>query len=210
MSLFPLQPASQSDIYVQGNVTIDSSVAIAPGVIIQAAPESQIVIAAGACIGMGTIINASHGKIEIGAGVILGAGVLIVGQAKIGANCCIGAATTLYNASIDPMQFIPAGSVIGDLSRKTEPLPELKEISQEVETTSFNVGEEVKESPVSEANSPEKPLDTTEETQNGAKSEELENRRSPVYGQLHVNQMLLTLFPHRQKLDEDLPEDESE
>lgn len=212
MSLLPLQPASQSDFYIQGNVKIDSSVAIASGVIIQAAPESKVTIAAGACIGMGTIISASQGNIEIGAGVILGAGVLIVGRVKIGANCCIGAATTLYNASIDPMQFVPAGSVIGDVSRKGERLPELREISQEqeVETTASHVEEKTDNFSVSEVDSSQEIPKKNPESQKEKTSKPLENRRSPIYGQLHVNQMLLTLFPHRQALNENVPEDESE
>lgn len=90
------------------------------GVILIATPNSKIAIEAGVCIGMGAILQAHGGTINIKSGAILGAGVLVVGKATIGANACIGAATTIYNASIEPLQIVPAGSVIGDESRNSE------------------------------------------------------------------------------------------
>ncbi|MGK7916707.1 MAG: hypothetical protein AB4038_14375 [Prochloraceae cyanobacterium] len=118
MYLPPLQPVSNPDIYVSGNVTIHPSAAIAPGAILQAAPDSRIVIKEGVCIGMGTILNAYQGTIEIERGTILGAGVLIIGSAKIGSNSSIGAATTIFNASVKSRQIVPAGYLIGDSSRQ--------------------------------------------------------------------------------------------
>jgi len=78
MHLSPLQPISNSHFYVSGNVTIHPSAAIAPGVLLQADPESQIIIAAGVCVGMGTILHA-HGNLRSGVKQHW-AGVLIVGR----------------------------------------------------------------------------------------------------------------------------------
>ena len=120
MHLQPLQPVARSQMEAIGDVTIDPTAAIALGVMLVAAPNSRIAIAAGVCIGMGTILQAHGGTIEIKSGATLGSGVLVVGKGTIGANACIGAATTIYNASIEPLQVVPAGSVIGDESRKYE------------------------------------------------------------------------------------------
>ncbi len=50
---------------VSGSVTIHPSVAIAPGVLFQTDPESQIIIAAGACIGIGVILHTHKGILEV-------------------------------------------------------------------------------------------------------------------------------------------------
>lgn len=99
-------------------MSIDPSAAIAPGVILRAAPDGKIVIASGACIGMGSILHAHQGTLEVEAGAILGAGVLVVGKGKIGANACIGSASTIWNNSIEPWQVVPATSVVGDKGRQ--------------------------------------------------------------------------------------------
>ena len=65
MYLQPLQPVSNKDVYISGDVTIDPSAALAPGVILQAAPNSRIIIGAEVSIGMGTVINAHQGEIAI-------------------------------------------------------------------------------------------------------------------------------------------------
>nr|ADM21126.1 CcmN [Arthrospira platensis AGB-AP02] len=104
--------------YVSGDVTIDPSVAIAPGVVITAAPDSQIAIAPGVCIGMGTIIHADQGILEIDKGVCIGTTVLIVGAGKIGALACIGSESTLINSDIPSQHVVASGSLIGDQSRQ--------------------------------------------------------------------------------------------
>jgi carbon dioxide concentrating mechanism protein CcmN len=107
-----------SQVYaVSGDVSIDESAAIAPGVILQADPNSRIIISRGVCIGMGCILHARDGTLEIEPGAILGTGVLIIGRGKIGENACIGSASTIFNASITRSQMLPAGSLIGDTSR---------------------------------------------------------------------------------------------
>ncbi|MBD2775530.1 transferase [Iningainema tapete] len=121
MSLPPLRLGNSFDSYISGEVIIHQSAVIAPGVILQAAPNSKIVIGAGVCIGMGSILHVHEGTLEVEAGANLGAGFLMVGVGKIGENACIGAATTVFNCSVDAGQVIPPGSILGS------PTPEHKE-----------------------------------------------------------------------------------
>ena len=120
MYLSPLQPISNSHFYVSGNVTIHPNAAIAPGVLLQADPESQIIIAAGVCVGMGAILHAHQGILEVEEGSNIGAGVLIVGKGKIGTNACIGSMTTILNSSVGWGEVVPPASLIGDASRQSE------------------------------------------------------------------------------------------
>ena len=83
----------------------------------QAAPNSKIIIGSGVCIGMGSILQVDTGTLEVESGANLGAGFLMVGTGKIGANACIGSATTVFCSSVEPGTVIPPGSVIGDSSR---------------------------------------------------------------------------------------------
>ena len=104
-------------VHLDGNVSIDPTAAIAPGVLLQAEADSRITIGAGVCIGAGTIIHASGGNIDIGAGVCIGRGVLIVGSGGIDRNACIGAGTTIFNPQIEAGDVIPTHSILGDTSR---------------------------------------------------------------------------------------------
>ena len=63
MDLPPLRLIDHSHFYRQGQVEIDPSAAIAPGVLFQAEPDSRIVIAAGVCVGAGTVLHARHGAL---------------------------------------------------------------------------------------------------------------------------------------------------
>jgi carbon dioxide concentrating mechanism protein CcmN len=212
MYLSPLQLSSNSQIYMSGDVVVDEGAAIAPGVILQADPDSRISIAPGACIGMGVILHAREGNLEVGAGAILGAGVLVVGSGTIGANACIGAGTTLINPCIDKMQFLPAGSLIGDTSRKValEPDPESNVpqpdppkfsdpwSSQEPETVSesgVSLPQERSPEPEPIAEEQLQPEPVAEER---SSQSEIANVPTILYGQAHINQLLGTLFPHRQ------------
>lgn len=117
MSVPPLRLGSCFESYISGEVKIHPSAVIAPGVIIQAATGSKIVIGAGVCIGMGSVIQLDAGTLEIEAGANLGAGFLMVGEGKIGANACIGAATTVFRCSVAPNALVAPGSILGDNSR---------------------------------------------------------------------------------------------
>jgi carbon dioxide concentrating mechanism protein CcmN len=207
MYLSPLQLSSNSQIYVSGDVVVDEGAAIAPGVILQADPDSRISIAAGVCVGMGVIIHAREGTLKVGVGVTLGAGVLVIGSGTIGANACIGAGTTLINPCIDKMQFLPAGSLIGDTSRQValEPEPESNieanipqpDRPELADPWSSPESETVSEPPIAV---PKERSSAPEPVVEERSSPEPENADVPtiLYGQAHINRLLVTLFPHRQ------------
>jgi carbon dioxide concentrating mechanism protein CcmN len=104
-------------VHLDGNVSIDPSAAIAPGVLLQAEADSRITIGAGVCIGAGSIVHATGGELEIGMGVCIGRGVLIIGSGTIERNACIGAGTTAIDPQIAEGEVIPTHSLLGDRSR---------------------------------------------------------------------------------------------
>jgi len=228
MHLSPLQLSSNSQVCISGDVVVHEGAAIAPGVILRADPDSRISIAPGACIGMGVILHARQGTLEVGAGVILGAGVLIVGSGAIGANACIGAASTIINPCIDKMQILPAGSLMGDGSRQVtaeaKPEPETPAASTPpveppVEPPVAPPVAPPVEPPVAPPVAPpvEPPVappvadrtkpQTQPETASSPESTATEQAPQPgemptiLYGQAHINRLLGTLFPHRQSLN---------
>ncbi|MCC3405644.1 MAG: carbon dioxide concentrating mechanism protein [Microcoleus sp. PH2017_10_PVI_O_A] len=211
MYLSPLQLSSNSQIFLSGDVVVNEGVAIAPGVILQADPGSRISIATGACIGMGVILHAREGTLEIAAGAMLGAGVLVVGAGTIGANACIGAGTTLINPAIDQMQILPAGSLIGDTSRQVaaEPTAETAETQTAAPETPTATAPPVEPTVDRPIDDPPEPAQTQPQTPpETAPDPSPETAANPppqpgevptiLYGQAHINQLLGTLFPHRQ------------
>ncbi|MEG4959593.1 MULTISPECIES: carbon dioxide concentrating mechanism protein [unclassified Microcoleus] len=204
MYLSPLQLSSNSQILMSGDVVVNEGAAIAPGAILQADSGSRISIAAGACIGMGVILHAREGTLEIGAGVILGAGVLVVGAGTIGANACIGAGTTLIDPFIDKMQIIPAGSLIGDTSRQvaaeaTAAAPKSPE-TPEATTPPVDRPLEPLEPPEPAQTPPQTAPETAPDPPESTAAEPPQPGETPtiLYGQAHINRLLGTLFPHRQ------------
>jgi carbon dioxide concentrating mechanism protein CcmN len=191
MYLPPLQLNRDLKTYVSGDVEVDPSAAIAPGVILQAEPESRIAIAAGACIGMGTILHARGGAIEIETGAVIGAGVLAIGSLKIGANACIGSMTTIIDRAIAPQQVVAPGSLVGEMGR---PSPDLSTATNKSEVTPPN--------PPSDALAEADQKSTLTETT----SISIQKTKTQVYGQAHLNRMLESLFPHRNALTS-LPSD---
>ena len=195
---------------MSGDVVVNEGAAIAPGVIMQAEPGSRISIAAGACIGMGVILHAREGTLEIEAGAILGAGVLVVGAGKIGTNACIGAGTTLIDPCIDKMQIMPAGSLIGDTSRQaaasataasaTAAAPTAAPTSPETpEATAPPVAPPI-EPPDPAQTPPQTAPETAAEPPESTAAEQPQPGEMPtiLYGQAHIHRLLGTLFPHRQ------------
>lgn len=207
MYLPPLQAMQDSQVKVSGNVTIHPSAVIAPGVLLQASPDSAIVIGAGVCIGMGAVLHACGGKLEIQEGASLGAGVLMVGSGMIGIRACVGSLSTLLNTSVEGHMLVPSGSILGDRSRQPQlepepvvqsapqtqiapplqpsPPPAPTEESEPVSTfrypepISLNLNPPVQPPPVSEQPVPE------------------QKTPSAVHGQAYVNSLLSTLLPHR-------------
>jgi carbon dioxide concentrating mechanism protein CcmN len=203
MSLSPLHPIGNFNSHISGEVIIDRTAAIAPGVVFHADPNSKIIIAAGVCIGMGVVLHAHDGNVEIETGVNLGAGVLVVGKATIGANACVGAATTVFNCSVAPKQVIPPGSLLGDTSRHL--------------TVDSTVEVEAAPTPPTDATQPLPPtsatLGATPES-NGQMAGSAQSQLEPtqpsgdriVYGKASITRLMATLFPHSQSLNQPPPD----
>jgi carbon dioxide concentrating mechanism protein CcmN len=214
MYLPPVRPVSYSNIYVSGDVTIDESAVIAPGTILNAAPNSRIVIRAGVCVGMGTVLNASGGAIEIEEGAVIGAGVLAIGNVQIGDRACVGTSTTIFNASVEKMAVIPSGSLIGDISRQVAMV-----VENRANNAKHSVADNNGYTPEPETDREQALQDSSiesEQVKNENSSEEpsvevaphqtepepsAQNSKSPVVGQVYINQLLVTLFPERDFLN---------
>jgi carbon dioxide concentrating mechanism protein CcmN len=232
MSVPPLRLDTSFDSYISGEVIVHPSAVIAPGVILQAATNSKIVIGPGVCIGMGSILQVNTGIIEIEAGVSLGAGFLMVGAGRIGVNACIGSATTVFNCSVEPGQVVAPGSVLGDTTVRpalTSPTEiDTKELKPSTtKPASVNVNTPLigslqngtgKYKNNSESQIPS-PINSGETESN---SQELTNQDletsstdpnifgTQIYGQGSIQRLLITLFPHRQPLSEPKSDDRSE
>jgi carbon dioxide concentrating mechanism protein CcmN len=130
----PLEPIGDFRSYVCGDVVIDQTAAIASGVLIQADLGGKITIAAGVCIGMGAVLHAQGGLLEIGAGANLGAGVLVYGTSKIGEGACIGASSSIVRAVIGKGAIVPPCSLISGLEQSAIEKEASPAIAQELET----------------------------------------------------------------------------
>jgi len=218
--------AYQQDTQISGDVRIDPSAVIAPGVIIQAAPDSYVAIAAGVCIGMGSIIQAIQGSIEIQQGVTLGAGVLIIGSATIGENTCIGYGSTIFQASVNTGQVLPPNSLLGDKSRnpssQSPPFipPQSTKPKHPPVTSDFDPWNPTAPPPpkVSVPESPPQPPqinniekepsfvapeiipDIVSKPPEIQKKEADNTPKPPVVGQVYINQLMMTLFPHNNQI----------
>lgn len=212
-----LHPVSTTHYFVSGDVTIYEGAAIAPGVLLQADPNSKIVIRAGVCIGLGSVLHAHNGTLEIGEGSILGAGVLLIGDVKVGDRACIGSATTVFNRVIENGMMVPPGSLLGVEATFSE--KQNSEGTSPKGTSQETPSEEIDEPGFC----PPCPTpETTPESNNGSKpspqndspeeSDEIESptpqntsldtsRNGSAYGQVYVNQLLGKLFPNQHRLN---------
>ncbi|MBE9177738.1 transferase [Oculatella sp. LEGE 06141] len=171
-----LTQMSEFHFYISGDVTIHPEAAIAADVVLQADPNSQLIIAAGACIGSGTVLHAQQGTLEIEASATLGAKVLVVGNGRIGKSACIGSQTTIINCSVEAEQVISANSLLGD--------------------TSYQLTESTTDPAHHPTSSHPPKADTASNSdQAGTLSE---SRPAQVYGQASFNRMMVALFPTRQ------------
>lgn len=215
MSVLSLPVTGHTEVYVNGDVTIDKTAAIAPGVILQATAQGKIIIKAGACIGMGTVLTANDGTIEIGEGAVLGAGVLMIGSGKISDRACIGTASTLIATSVGEMELVSPGSLLGDPSR--HPSSNAHHQSNSEVNPDHNGHGAASESNASPSPSQDKPNPSeasTEETatnmsESDNKAAADEPNASPsshnttIYGQTHIERLMVTLFPHKEKFKKD-------
>ena len=205
MYLPPPQPALNHDIRVSGDVEIHPTASLAPGVILQAAPNSRIVIGADACIGMGVIINAYQGAIKIGSGAILGSGVLIIGRCNIGNNCCIGTSTTIFQENVAAMSVIEPGSIIGDASRSVELDRDNSQSngSKTKSPTSHLNGNSNSASDRISNNKASEPEVVVDGDRNSASvspdsvEPAVQKSKDSVVGQVYINELLVTLFPYK-------------
>lgn len=110
---------SHTHYCVVGDVTVDASAAIAPGVVLQASPGSRIVIGKSACLAGGVCIQSRAGVLTIAAGATLGANVLVVGSGTIGANACVSPGSTVMNPAIEGGGLIPPNTLSGTLPSNT-------------------------------------------------------------------------------------------
>lgn len=193
--LLKLQPISHSHFFASGDVTVHDSAAIAPGVLLKADPNSRIVIGAGVCIGIGSILHARDGTIEVAEGANLGAEVLVVGAGTIGAQACVGSATTIFNTSVGWGQVIPPGSLVGDNSR---PAPELQ-ATETVPIPDATVNE-------TDIASESEEVETSDPWQDEPPESSASVSKVQVYGKVYVNQLLVKMFPHQQAWNKNMDE----
>lgn len=209
MYLSPPQPVN-SDILINGDVEIHPSASIAPGVILQAAPQCRIVIGADVCLGMGVILSVDSGTIEVERGAALGSGVLVVGASKIGNNACVGTATTIFKATVPKMAVIPPGSLIGDTSRQAESEPQPTSRTQTPRQSAQN------DTKVSKGQNATKKAQTSNAGQNGfqpsksdLESSETQEKTDSVVGRVYIDRLMMTLFPYKKKSNYDTDNDSS-
>ncbi len=184
----PLQPPALGQALLSGNVTVHPGAVVACGAILRTDAHSQLIVEAGVCIGMGSVIHARNGNLILEAGASLGAGSLIFGHGKIGSNACIGSLTTILNPEIAPEQMIPPGILIGDTSRRID---DMGNVHQRIQA------------PTVQPQLPES---------NGMPSLELptpqvEQERPAIVGQAYVNRLRMSLFPHQAQLEAPIDED---
>ena len=197
MHFLPLQlcPIDTAHYLMSGDVTIHEGAAIAPGVLLQAGSGSRIIIGAGVCIGIGSVIHVHEGTLEIGEGAIIGAGVLLIGQVKIGDRACIGSATTILDSAIEVGGLVAPGSLVGDRSRLLEE-PNVTDTQPPVAEAPPDPWAEPKTPPESEI-LPKKPKEAQPLQEQAP--EPNNGMAASVYGQSYVNSLLIKLFPQNQR-----------
>lgn len=189
----PLHPICNEHFCVSGDVSIAPTATIAPGVLLQADPGSRLVIAADVCVGMGSVVHAHQGMLEIASGATIGTGVLVIGG-RIGVNACVGARSTLWNVEIAPDQIVAADVLMG--MERQEPNGS---VSQPVAAVAI---EPQTESAAEAAITP--PTLTDPILQNPPLG------GSAIYGKAGLNRLMGALFPYREMLNGSPPNEESD
>lgn len=216
----PAQAIAQpTNGYIQGDVDLAPGVAIAPGVLLIAAPGCRLVISAGVCLGADVVIQARQGDLVIEPGASLGSGVLVVGHGSIGQHTCIGANSTIINPSLGAAQAIAPGSLLGD---PTQAAPVQGSSSNGATPSANSYGHATTGSLGTARNAFDKSDSTVGvaaqngsnpdsgiqngNTQNANIQNSVGQNGSSVYGKTQVNRLLATLFPQRQALNGASPE----
>ncbi|BCX12855.1 MAG: carbon dioxide concentrating mechanism protein [Thermosynechococcus sp.] len=202
MPLPPLVLPPSPAVRIVGDVVVDPQAVLAPGVLLWAEAGASIRIAAGVCIGMGSVIHAHGGTIAIGEGVNIGAAVLLIGAVTVEPHACIGASTTVMQTTIPAGAVVAAGSLLGDRSRRWPPpaatsQPQQRAVFpedpwQEPPTTAHpaeNSPPEQQDSTASPPSHQEGPAATPPETSTATRP-----KASVVYGQAYVSQMFAKMF----------------
>ena len=213
----PLHFVSHTHYYCGGDIVVDSSAAIAPGVVLRAAVNASIRIGPGVCVGAGVVIQAKQGCVFVEAGASLGTGVLIVGQGHVGKDACVGPSSTLINPAIAAGEIVPPCSLLG----ATTATPKTAVPQNGTYGTPPSPGAQTA-APFQPGNGPvpsmPMPPRTSPTVQPQAVSPKAVNvpeidppsasangsaMAAPghVYGRDHVNSLLSALFPHRQPLN---------
>lgn len=208
---------------IHGHVVVHPSVTIAPTALLQAESGSQLILAAGVCVGSGVILHAHGGTLEIEAGVSLGSAVLLIGSGKIGANACVGSMVTIMNPAIAPGTVVTAGTLLGDASRSVSP-PQAEVAAVNPVEPAFPHSLEPnpwEPNPLAtnpwELSPPEASPQPSTSTQNGAGAngtveahpaeaqppDAPEPRKTQlVTGKAALNELITALFPHRQHFEQ--------
>ncbi len=191
---------------IQGDVDIAPGVAVAPGVLLGAAPGCRLVISVGVCLAADVVVQARQGDLVLEPGVSLGSGVLVVGHGSIGQHTCIGAHSTVINPVLGASQVVAPGSLLGDPSQSS-PAPQAQAPHAQAAFDSYGSG------PSGNTANGAGPSMAGASAQNGhslngnSAAAVTPSHGSPVYGKTQVNRLLATLFPHRQALHGASPED---
>ncbi len=191
----PLEPIGDFRSYVCGDVVIDQTAAIASGVLIQADDGGKIIIGAAVCIGMGAVLHAQDGLLEIGAGANLGAGVLVYGTTKIGEGACIGASSSIVRAVIAKGAIVPPCSLISGLEQSAivtatpESAVDRTVTEIQIEITTEAIAEQLLETDA-QVNPTMTPIETDITTLVAANS-----TQAKAHAQSQINRFIKRLYP---------------
>lgn len=202
MPLPPLALPPSPAVRIVGDVVVDPQAVLAPGVLLWAEAGASIRIAAGVCIGMGSVIHAHGGTIEIGEGVNIGAGVLLIGAVTVEPHACIGTSSTVIQTTIPAGAVVAAGSLLGDSSRRWQPPTETSHPQESAVACEDPWQETPTTADTSEKSTPDQ-QDSTDALSNAPESSAAappETSTSPtpktsvVYGQAYVSKMFAKMF----------------
>ncbi len=208
-----LEQLSDVQYFACGEVWVESSAGIAPGVLLQANPGSRIEVGAGVCIGMGSVLHAyGDGILRVEPGATIGTGVLLVGCGTIGRKACIGSAATVINPAIPPDRIVAPGSLVGDPRQPPSSLPDPDDLTDS-EKRDEQLTEESAQAPDPAASPAQNQNGYSGSSPNSSPSakpmigssepagSDPEARSIP--GQSQISDLLLKIYPHRRPLRSD-------